>query len=115
MDRRYGLGISHYVQCYVRIIERSQKLLVCDGLDTLAEVSFNGTLLGKTDNMYRQWSWEVTDMLKESANEISILFRAPVTFITERQKVKPLWGGGDIPSGPHLRKASCQVAGHSGK
>jgi len=90
------------------ILKEAKQFLVCDGLDTLAEVSLNGKLLSKTDNMYRQWSCEVTDMLKAGANEISIVLRAPVTFITERQKVKPLWGGGDIPGGPHLRKAPCQ-------
>ncbi len=88
------------------LLNESKQFLVCDGLDTLAEVSLNGKLLGKTNNMYRQWKWDVTDMLNVT-NELSIIFRAPVTFITERQKVKPLWGGGDIPGGPHLRKAPC--------
>ncbi|MEO5888433.1 MAG: glycoside hydrolase family 2 protein [Anaerolineales bacterium] len=89
------------------LLNEAKQFLVCDGLDTLAEVSLNGKPLGKTDNMYRQWKWDVTGALKAGQNEISIIFRAPVSFIMERQKVKPLWGGGDIPGGPHLRKAPC--------
>ncbi len=85
-----------------------RKSLVCDGLDTLAEVSLNGQLLGKTDNMFRRWTWLVGNLLKEGENELRILFRAPVTYIRARQAVKPLTGGGDIPGGPHLRKAPCQ-------
>jgi len=89
------------------LLGESKPFLICDGLDTLAEVSLNGQLLGRTNNMYRQWKWNVTGLLKEE-NEINIIFRAPVAYITERQKEKPLWGGGDIPGGPHLRKAPCQ-------
>lgn len=88
------------------LLKEAKQYLVCDGLDTLAEVTLNGTLLGKTNNMFRQWTWDVTGSLNET-NEINIIFRAPVAYITERQKVKPLVGGGDIPGGPHLRKASC--------
>ncbi len=84
------------------------KFLVCDGLDTLAEVSLNGKLLGKTDNMFRRWTWEVGSLLKTGQNELKIVFRAPVTYIKARQVDKPLLGGGDIPGGPHLRKAPCQ-------
>ncbi|HEU0296792.1 MAG TPA: glycoside hydrolase family 2 protein [Anaerolineales bacterium] len=90
------------------LLKEARQYLVCDGLDTLAEVSLNGILLGKTDNMYRQWKWDVTGALRAGANEISILFSAPVTFITAKQKEKALRGGGDIPGGPHLRKAPCQ-------
>ena len=31
-----------------------------------------------------------------------------MTYIKARQAAKPLLGGGDIPGGPHLRKAPCQ-------
>jgi beta-mannosidase len=85
-----------------------RKFLVCDGLDTLAEVSLNGTLLGKADNMFRRWSWEVGDLLKPGKNELLIVFNAPVTYIKAKQAARPLIGGGDIPGGPHLRKAPCQ-------
>jgi beta-mannosidase len=90
------------------LLKEAKQLLVCDGLDTLAEVSLNGKPLGTTNNMYRQWKWDVTGVLKKGGNELSILFRAPVAYITAKQKEKPLPGGGDIPGGPHLRKAPCQ-------
>ena len=85
-----------------------RKSLVCDGLDTLAEVSLNGRLLGKTNNMFRVWAWDVSGLLKTGENELRIVFRAPLTYIRAKQAEQPLLGGGDIPGGPHLRKAPCQ-------
>lgn len=38
-------------------------VLVCDGLDTLAEVTFNNNRLGQTDNMFQQYHWDVTDLV----------------------------------------------------
>ncbi len=82
--------------------------LVCDGLDTLAEVSLNGQLLGETNNMFRQYRWLVTDILRAGENELYVLFRSPLAFIRARQAERPLRGGGDIPGGPYLRKAPYQ-------
>ena len=89
------------------LLKEARQFLVCDGLDTLAEVSLNGKLLGKANNMYRQWKWDVSGKLKAGKNEVRILFRAPLTFIRTRQQERPLAAGGDIPGGPHLRKAPC--------
>ena len=89
------------------VLKEAKQYLVCDGLDTLAEVSLNGKLLGKTDNMYRQWKWDVTGSLKET-NEISIIFRGPVAYVTAKQKEKYLKNVGEsISGGGHLRKAPC--------
>jgi beta-mannosidase len=82
--------------------------LVCDGLDTLAELFLNGEPLGKADNAFRRWTYDLGGRLKQGENELRIVFRAPVAFIRARQAQKPLLGGGDIPGGPHLRKAPCQ-------
>jgi beta-mannosidase len=89
--------------------DEEHQTLVCDGLDTLAEVSLNGKPLGKTDNMFRRWAWEVNGLLKADGNELRIVFRAPVTYIKAKQADKPLIGGSSsIPGGPYLRKAPCQ-------
>jgi len=90
------------------LIQAARQFLVCDGLDTLAEVSLNGSLLGKTDNAFRCWTWDLAGLLRPGGNELRIVFRAPVNFIRARQAEFPLLGGGDIPGGPHLRKAPCQ-------
>ena len=83
--------------------------LVCDGLDTLATVRLNGELLGQTDNMYRQYRWDVTALLGEGDNELLIAFASPVRFAAARQAERPLPGVPQaIPGGPHLRKAPCQ-------
>ncbi|MFZ2360241.1 MAG: glycoside hydrolase family 2 protein [Anaerolineae bacterium] len=82
-------------------------LLVCDGLDTLADVCLNDTYLGHADNMFRRWEWDVKGLLRAGENELRIVFGSPLRFIADRQAALPLIGGGDIPGGPHLRKAPC--------
>ena len=90
------------------LANEEHQTLVCDGLDTLAEVFLNGKQLGNTDNMFRRWAWEVNDLLKAGENEVRILFRAPLPFIKVRQAARPLIGGGDILGGPYMRKAPYQ-------
>jgi beta-mannosidase len=83
--------------------------LVCDGLDTLATVTLNGHELGSTNNMFRQYRWDVKAWLKPGSNELSIAFDSPVRYCAEQQAALPLPGVSQaIPGGPHLRKAPCQ-------
>jgi beta-mannosidase len=51
--------------------------LVCDGLDTFATVVLNGRTLGRADNMFRPWRWDVTGMLEAEGNELLVLFESP--------------------------------------
>ncbi len=87
-------------------IFRQEKIwLVCEGLDTLAEVRLNGNILGQADNMFRTWQWEIKNRLLEGENKLEILFRSPLNYIRARQRVKPMQ---DMPmgirGGSHLRK-----------
>ena len=91
------------------LLTEDKVFLVCDGLDTLAEVRLNGHLLGKTDNMFRQYEWEIKSLLRPGENQIAIAFGAPTTFAREHEAVRPLNGVTQaIAGGPHLRKAPCQ-------
>jgi beta-mannosidase len=95
-----------------KLLAEQRVFLVCDGLDTLAEVMLNGHRLGETDNCFRQYRWDVKPLLRageEGENELSILFRSPVQYITARQRERPMHGVMQaIPGGPYLRKAPCQ-------
>ena len=55
--------------------------LVCEGLDTLAEICINGELLAKTDNMHRTWKFPVKDYLHAGENEITIVFHSVLQYI----------------------------------
>ena len=89
------------------LLTEEQVVLVCDGLDTLADVYLNGDYIGHIDNMFRQWEFDVKNLLQTGENELLIHFSAPVAYIRGKQVQLPLQGGGDIPGGPHLRKAPC--------
>lgn len=89
------------------LLAEENVVLTCDGLDTIADVYLNGTYLGHAENMFRRWEWKVKKLLREGENELRILFGSPVRFISAKQAQLPLQGGGDIPGGPHLRKAPC--------
>jgi beta-mannosidase len=83
--------------------------LVCDGLDTLATVNLNGHELGKTDNMFRQYRWDIKPLLLSGENTLTIHFASPVKFTAEKQAVRALPGvSQSIPGSPYIRKAPCQ-------
>ncbi len=83
--------------------------LVCDGLDTLATVSLNGSELGRAENMFRQYRWDVKRLLNAGENELRIVFDSPVRFAARHQATRPMPGVSQaIPGGPYLRKAPCQ-------
>ncbi|MCK4961169.1 MAG: glycoside hydrolase family 2 protein, partial [Anaerolineales bacterium] len=91
------------------LLAEEQIFLICDGLDTLAEVILNGQLLGKTENMFRQYRWNVKNLLREGDNQLVIFFSSPVQYITAKQTERPMQGVAQaIDGAPHLRKAPCQ-------
>ncbi len=89
------------------ILTEPNVFLVCDGLDTLADVYLNGTYLGHADNMFRRWEWEVKALLRGGENEIRVVFDSPVRFVNGRQAQLPLTSVSTLPGGTHLRKAPC--------
>ncbi len=82
-------------------------LLHCAGLDTLAEITVNHQSVGKTDNMFRTWEFDVKSLLVPGDNEIVIHFAAPVPYGLKRleEHVLPNWNG--IKGGNWLRKEQC--------
>ncbi|NUP24393.1 MAG: glycoside hydrolase family 2 protein [Streptomyces sp.] len=46
--------------------------LVFDGIDTVATVRLNGTLLGRTANMHRGYRFEVGETLRDGGNELVV-------------------------------------------
>jgi len=90
-------------------LAEEQVWLVCEGLDTLAQVFCNDVSLGSTENMFRRYAWEVRTLLREGENEVRVLLHGPSAYIREKQAEEPLLGPTHSLAGaPHIRKAPCQ-------
>ena len=60
--------------------------LVFEGLDTYTDIYLNGTLIGKTDNMFIRHEFSVTEVLKEGENTLSVYFRSPVREVKGKEE-----------------------------
>ena len=60
------------------VLKSSRIWLRFDGVDTLADITLNGTFLGNTYNMHREWEFPVKDILKEKDNKLEIYFHSPI-------------------------------------
>src|SRR5580692_9882909 len=55
--------------------------LVADGLDTIAAVRLNGTLVARTENMFIGHRWDVRPLLRRGRNAISVRFDSATRYI----------------------------------
>lgn len=91
------------------VLNCRQVWLVCDGLDTLATLTLNGQTLGRAENMFRQYRWDVKPLLRPEGNVLEIRFDSVVRFATAKQAARALAGVSQaIAGGPYVRKAPCQ-------
>lgn len=81
--------------------------LCCDGLDTLAHIYINGTLVASVKNMHRVYRFKINSCVTIGANTILIKFDPIDPYIKEKDKTSKLIGGNtDALKGfGHIRKA----------
>jgi beta-mannosidase len=85
------------------LLKEDKVELICEGLDTLAEIALKGQLLGQTNNMFRTYRWDVKERLSPGVNTLSVIFRSPIAYIKARQKARKLPALIN-PGMAHLRK-----------
>lgn len=87
-------------------------VLEVDRLDTVAELSLNGTLLLEADNAFRTHRVRTEGILRRGENRIEIVFRSATAVANARQAAQPFpipyhAGNSPIPNGNMLRKPQC--------
>ena len=90
------------------MLEADRLELICEGLDTIAEIYINDQFVAATKNMHRTYRFDVKRFVQSGENTIRIIFRSPVHYVEEKQKERYLWAAnGDyvVQGFPHLRKA----------
>jgi beta-mannosidase len=93
------------------LLQHEKVLLRCASLDTLATLTLNGQAIGKTDNQFRAWEFDVKDLLRPGENEISILFESALRYGQARLQERYIhsWSTEDhkLPGGNYVRKSQC--------
>jgi beta-mannosidase len=85
--------------------------LVCEGLDTIAEVRINGALVLSADNMHRTWRRRVGAVLRPGSNRIAVRFASPLPTMRQgdQRKRLPAWNiyREEFWGRPYVRKMAC--------
>lgn len=89
-------------------LQHKQIFLRADCLDTYATVELNGHEIGKSDNAYRGYVWDVTKDLREGSNTLQITFASFMPYIEAGKKARQLPNNANGISGsPYIRKPAC--------
>lgn len=76
------------------------------GLDTICQISLNGSLLDNVMNMHRAYTYDVKSLLKVGKNTLELDFSSPTEYFEKMNNKHWLWTNGDtLPGACHLRKA----------
>ena len=87
-------------------LSRDYHELVFYGLDTICDITLNGTRLAHVMNMHRTYEYEVSSLLHAGENTLQLHFSSPVKYFREMDNKHYLYTPNDILDGAaHLRKA----------
>jgi beta-mannosidase len=92
------------------VLSNEKVMLVCEGLDTLATVSVNGTEIARTDNMFRRYEFDLAKVLVPGENAIAVRFASALNYTIKRQSERHLPGwihGEKIGRHGYIRKEQC--------
>lgn len=106
MDDDYEYEV-HFEAAY-SLFGCSRIILRFDGIDTIADIFLNDSLIGRAENMHRVWEYDVTQALKTGENILRVLLHSPNRYAREAFEKCHTLGSEDAMDGfVHMRKAHC--------
>ncbi|OWF41123.1 beta-mannosidase-like [Mizuhopecten yessoensis] len=75
---------SRTFQVSTKMVGQNTLELVCDGLDTVAEVFINGKLVGESDNMFVQYTFNIKPAAVVGENTVKISFKSAVKYAAQQ-------------------------------
>ena len=64
--------------------------LVFEGIDTIADLYLNGTYLGRAEDMFMPYRYDVSDIVELGENTLEVRFHSPLTTIKEMERTSPI-------------------------
>ncbi|EDW81442.1 uncharacterized protein Dwil_GK12069 [Drosophila willistoni] len=99
--KSFPFDVQHYKDAHIN--------LTFHGIDTIAEIRLNHRLLGRTDNMFVRYTYDVTSILEEE-NELEVEITSPVLAALAKAKILDAAGRSVPPDCPHANyKGECHM------
>lgn len=93
------------------LLQHQHILLRCEGLDTLATIWLNGAEVGRPNNQFRTWEFDVKSLLQPGRNQIEIRFDSALRYGQARLEERYIhsWSTDThkLPGGNYVRKSQC--------
>lgn len=87
------------------LIGSERAILVFDGIDTVSEITLNGKPLGRTNNMFLRYEFEVKSLIKAKGSVLEVKIFPATKYVEEKgYNYRTLFGQNRLA----LRKAQCQ-------
>lgn len=89
------------------VLDKDRINLICQGIDTLAEIYINKILILNANNMHRTYKVDIKNVLQSGMNEINIIFKSPRKYIEDmsfKSKLPSVLGNDGVE---FIRKAQC--------
>lgn len=110
-----ALELSRNDYEYITSFEVTEELRACEkillsfsGIDTIAEINLNGKKISNTNNMHREYEFDVKELLWEGENFLRVLLSSPIEYCEKKHNEKPVLERKDSLKGSYyLRKAHC--------
>ena len=85
----------------------TQFTLHFDQIDTVANITLNGCFIGRTDNMFIGYTFNVMRSCLQSSNELRIDFESPITYALDQEQAYNGTVPPDCP--PDIQYGECHV------
>ncbi len=93
------------------LLQNNHIQLICNGLDTYAEVKINNATVLNANNMFRKWEVDIQKYLHLGKNIIEITFASPITYNREKVANYPV----TLPSGNETEDIPVKVSSFTRK
>ncbi|KAM6221639.1 beta-mannosidase [Rhynchocyon petersi] len=89
-------------------LRKLQKInLIFEGVDTISKVLLNNVTIGKTDNMFNRYSFDITSVVRD-VNVLELHFQSAVLYAAQQSKAHTAYPvPPDCP--PYVQKGECHV------
>ncbi len=74
----------------IRSVQADRVDLVFDGLDCITSIILNDHVIGRTNNMFCSWRFDVSDKIVEGRNELIVVFYPWESYVSGKKIDKPM-------------------------